>query len=140
MQERLEALNARRHVEAKPPIKMGIGVATGAVVAGNVGSAARMEYTVIGNTVNLAARLQALSLDGHILMDRRTARAIEGIPMRSLGPKLLKGIDEPVEVFEIDASGEGFAPPLVKADGSASGAVPPIGSAGRRRPRDSGRA
>lgn len=126
MQERLAALNARRQVDAKPPIKMGIGVATGAVVAGNVGSAARMEYTVIGNTVNLAARLQALSLDGHILMDRRTARAAEGVPMRSLGPKLLKGIDEPVEVFEIDASGEGLAPPLVKSDGTASGAVSPI--------------
>jgi adenylate cyclase len=113
MQERLAAHNEARRAEGKPPIKMGIAIATGSVVAGNVGSSERLEYTVIGNTVNLAARLQALSLDGQILLDRRTALAVDGVSTRSLGPRQLKGIDEPIEVFEILAPTEGPGPPLV---------------------------
>ncbi|MCA1954318.1 MAG: HAMP domain-containing protein [Anaerolinea sp.] len=61
MQQALVAFNAEQRARSAPELQIGIGVATGAVVAGNVGGQERIEYTVIGDTVNLAARLQEKS-------------------------------------------------------------------------------
>ena len=67
-------------------------------------------FTLIGNAVNLSSRLQALSQDGQILMDEATkvrlGDAIEGLRLEPLGAKQLKGIDQPVEVFEISSGAE----------------------------------
>lgn len=108
LRSRLAEHNRRRHQEGKPSIRLGIGIASGPVVAGNVGSSRRLEFTVIGNAVNLASRLQSLSRDGQILMDEETRRrlgeAADGLGLRPLGPTRLKGIDDPVEVFEITAA------------------------------------
>ena len=61
MQEALVALNARWKREGKPAIAIGIGLNTGAMAVGNMGSAARFDYTVLGDQVNLGARLEALT-------------------------------------------------------------------------------
>lgn len=61
MQAAMRAFNAEQRERALPPLAIGIGVATGPMIAGNVGGLERLEYTVIGDPVNLAARLQALT-------------------------------------------------------------------------------
>ena len=105
MQERLAVHNQDRAQANLPAIRLGIGITTGPVVAGNVGSSQRLEFTVIGNAVNLSARLQALSLDDQILLDPNTAALIgDALPdhhLKSIGEHTLKGIDEPIEVFEV---------------------------------------
>ena len=60
-QEMVAALNARRVERGEPGVRLGVGVATGQVVAGTIGSPKRMDYTVIGDSVNLVVRLQDLT-------------------------------------------------------------------------------
>lgn len=83
------------------PLGVGVGVATGRVTVGAIGSAARMEYTAVGTPVNLAARLCSAAADGEILIDQATASGgSDGWVAR---PDLtLKGLSEPVPVFARD--------------------------------------
>ncbi|MFW6369225.1 MAG: adenylate/guanylate cyclase domain-containing protein [Myxococcota bacterium] len=87
------------------------GINTGEAVIGNFGSLVRSDYTVLGPTVNLAARLETASKPGRILMGPQTARLLggSGIEVESAGMLTLKGISEPVEAFFVRseaASGE----------------------------------
>ena len=77
MQEALVALNKKWQAEGKPAVAIGIGINTGAMAVGNMGSAARFEYTVLGDQVNLGARLEALTKEYGvgILVGEATAKA-----------------------------------------------------------------
>ncbi|MBI2799856.1 MAG: response regulator [Gammaproteobacteria bacterium] len=107
MIEMIELLNAERAAQAKPPIAIGIGIATGEMIAGYTGTQTRATYTCIGDTVNLAARLEAhtkvvgraILIDG----DTRTALAAR-LPTSPLGPVVFKGKALPVEVFVVDSA------------------------------------
>jgi len=108
MRDALAALNLRRATRGAPPIETGIGIAAGPMVAGQIGSPQRMLYTVIGDAVNVAARLETLTKEypgKSILVTDRVAAALargEGAPRAEpLGPIKLKGRTEPVEVFSI---------------------------------------
>ncbi len=105
--EMLDALQImNRELEAKGMLRLdiGVGINAGPVVAGNIGSAQRHEYTVIGDTVNLAARLESLNKETRtqVLVSASVHQAIQGVfRTRQLGPLRIRGKPEPVEVFAI---------------------------------------
>jgi len=72
MKEAMRAFNEKRASEGKPPVHMGIGINSGVVVAGNVGAETRMNYTVVGDPVNLAARIVSLSREENVIVSEAT--------------------------------------------------------------------
>ena len=104
MVELIEQFNDERSAVNKPAIHLGIGVATGDVVAGYTGTQQRATYTCIGDTVNLAARLEAHTKVAGcgILIDDATQRALGGnVPTQSLGEVPFKGKAAAVEIFAV---------------------------------------
>jgi class 3 adenylate cyclase len=100
------ALGERNAVSSREPLEAGIGICTGDMVAGNVGTGGRVTYTIVGDAVNQAARLQVMTRDlaASILMTASTCAALppdHGFPMRPFGPLPIKGITEPVEVWAV---------------------------------------
>ncbi len=104
----LDALNARWRMEGKSPMDIGIGIHTGEMIVGNIGSERRMDYTVIGDSVNLAARLEVLNKEWgtHILISRATCHAAGAmIKVRPLGAVSIKGRTEAVEIYTLENVG-----------------------------------
>jgi adenylate cyclase len=102
MQEGIAGLNALRMRDGKEAISVGIGVSAGEAVAGTVGTEDRMEYTVIGDSVNLAARLESNAKPGQILISHRTYERVRDlVDARPLGRIRVKGKEEEVEVYEV---------------------------------------
>ena len=101
---RAETVNHRRRLDACPEIRFGVGLNAGQVVYGNVGAPDRLDFTVIGPAVNRAARLESMTKDlGVPLLMTATFAAALGRPTRSLGAHQMRGLEEPVEVFVLDA-------------------------------------
>jgi adenylate cyclase len=88
-------------VEGLPTLGVGIGVNTGQVIAGTVGGAGRLEYTVVGDAVNVASRLQAEAEAGEIVATSTTVAAAIAIPCESIGVRHVRGREETVEVFRV---------------------------------------
>jgi adenylate cyclase len=102
MQAGIAGLNEQRARDGKEPISVGIGVSAGEAVAGTVGTEDRMEYTVIGDSVNLAARLESNAKPGQILISQRTYERVRDlVETRPLGRIRVKGKEEEVEVYEV---------------------------------------
>lgn len=107
MKASLADLNRELAAEGRPALALGIGINTGGVIAGNMGSKTRLNYTVIGDGVNLAARLEALTkdpaYDARIIISAATAAAAHATAqMRPLGRVTVKGKSEAVEIYAAD--------------------------------------
>jgi adenylate cyclase len=106
IQRLLIELNRDAAAREWPELRVGIGINTGIVTAGNIGSPRRIDYTVIGDTVNTASRLMSNAAGGQILISESTAAELgPNFEMASLPPLHLKGRTEPVTVFSVDWSG-----------------------------------
>jgi adenylate cyclase len=107
MAEKLRALNQQWQAQGYPTVSMRVGISTGTVVAGSLGSAKRLDYTTLGDTVNVAARLESYdkSIDGslcRILISEETYHHLGGkFPAVSMGKILLKGRHHEIEVYRI---------------------------------------
>ncbi len=109
MRSQLDAINRERQRKKLTTIDMGIGITRGTVISGNIGSERRMDYTVIGDPVNLAARLEGLTkeLKRKILISQRVQEAVhQEIPCESLGEFEVKGKREKVPVYAIKPPGD----------------------------------
>jgi len=102
MQKRVATLNAELKAEGSGEISIGIGLHTGEATVGYIGSERRSEYTAIGDTVNVASRLQSNAVGGQILMSEATAAASGNlIPVNPREPLTVKNRVQPVNVLEI---------------------------------------
>jgi len=107
MGDALDDLNRELAAEGKAPLAFGIGINTARVVAGNMGSKTRLNYTVIGDGVNLAARLEALTkspgYETAVIVSEATARAAGEVDtLRPLGGVTVKGKSERVNIYAVD--------------------------------------
>ena len=104
MTEKLWLWNIERESRGQAPIDHGIGLNTGNVVSGNIGSPKRMDYTMIGDGVNLAARLESAckQYSAHLLISEFTRAELKGTyRIRDIDDVIVKGKTEPVGVYEV---------------------------------------
>lgn len=107
LQEALAEWNAERAALGQPPHLARIGINSGPVVVGDIGSSRRVDYTVLGNTVNVASRLEALvARPGDIVLGPETHRLLAGaVPTEPLGELPLKGLRQRITAYRVLAAG-----------------------------------
>ena len=104
MVEALGELNRRWASEGRPPLAIGVGINTGEMIAGNIGSEQIMSYTVIGDAVNLGSRLESLNKEYGtriIISDATQSRLTGRYELRPLGEVVVKGKTQAVGIFEV---------------------------------------
>jgi adenylate cyclase len=102
MMSELEKLNVQWKKEGRPQLEIGIGLNHGEAFAGNIGSERRLEYTVIGDTVNTASRLCSAAGPGEILISQEMVKALSKKPkLKEMPPMELKNKSQPVKVYKV---------------------------------------
>ena len=106
MRHRLAEFNKRRRAEEKDEIKVGIGINSGSVISGNIGSSKRMEFTAIGDGVNLSSRLEGTSKQygcDIVISENTYEKCKDKIIVRELDRIRVKGKNDPVSIYELVA-------------------------------------
>jgi class 3 adenylate cyclase len=102
MHDKQAAINARWEADGLPAFGLGIGISTGEAAAALLGSEERIEYTIVGDTVNLSQRLQQLASAGETVINDATMKELTvDVGADALAPQLVKGRDTPVEAYKI---------------------------------------
>jgi class 3 adenylate cyclase len=118
MQAKLLELQHRWSVSQDEILTMGVGISTGYVTVGNIGSSTRLDYTVIGNHVNLASRLADRAKAGQILISERTLLAVRSlVESREIDEVELEGVARPIKIYEIRATRADLGAPAMTHDG-----------------------
>jgi class 3 adenylate cyclase len=103
LQDEFKRLEAEWRARGKePPMGIGVGINRGEVIVGNIGSPRHLDYTVIGDTVNVASRLTSVARPGQVLVSADTIRdqpPPDGVRLEPLGEVTVKGKDEPIAVY-----------------------------------------
>lgn len=106
MQLAMTPVNEEMNKLGLPPLKMGIGINTGEVVVGNIGSAKRTKYGIVGSQVNLTYRIESFTTEGQILISQSTLNdAGEGVQIDGEKHVQAKGIKEPITIYDIGGIG-----------------------------------
>ncbi len=109
MQLEMDSVNAKLTEMNLPSLAMGIGIHTGEVLAGNIGSQRRAKYTIMGKHVNLASRIESYTVGGQILISDATLKEAGSIIQFEGEMQVrLKGIQHPISVYEISGIGDRF--------------------------------
>ena len=102
MQQKIDIFNREREKDKEFPIKVGIGINKGLVVSGNIGSRELMDYTVIGDTVNLGARLCSAAGPDKIIVSKTVWEATKKIySYKKLKPIKVKGKKDEISIYEV---------------------------------------
>ena len=110
MQKKCRELKARWETTGLFPLKIRVGINSGPVVVGNMGSARRLSYTVLGSDVNLAQRLESNAPVEGIMISQRTYELVkDAVTTKPLEPIMVKGLDKPIKVYEVPVEGEGMS-------------------------------
>jgi adenylate cyclase len=97
-----DEINARWQADGLPPFGLGLGLSTGEAAAALLGSVEHLEYTLVGDTVNLSQRLQQLAAPGETVMSEATFKALRtDVPATALGAQLVKGRETPVFAYKV---------------------------------------
>lgn len=107
MQKAMPAVNEWNKANGYPELQMGIGINTGDVVVGNIGSEKKMKYGCMGSAVNITGRLESLTVGGQIFITENTARRLtEKLTVITEGAFLPKGAPEELRYYEIEGIGD----------------------------------
>jgi adenylate cyclase len=109
MQLAMRSVNEKLAEMQLPEIAMGIGINTGEVVAGNIGSQSRAKYAVVGNHVNLTARIESYTVGGQILISETTYKEVEAIAKTNGSMEVEpKGVSQPISIYDICGLGGSY--------------------------------
>jgi adenylate cyclase len=102
MQKALREFNRTRVAEGLDPIKIGIGINTGRVITGAIGSSRTLQYTAIGDAVNTASRLCSVAKPGEIILSEATMRRVAGhVDLVTLPPVRLRGKEMEQQIYNV---------------------------------------
>ena len=102
MQLSMEAVNRENQKKRLPPLSMGIGVNTGDVIVGNIGSEERAKYGVVGHHINLASRVEGMTVGDQILITPSTYEQVkEVVIVRAVHPVKFKGVQEKIDLYDV---------------------------------------
>jgi class 3 adenylate cyclase len=128
MQRALVGINEEQQALGLPVLEMGIGINTGEVIVGNIGSEKRTKYGAVGAAINLAYRIESQTIGGQVLLGARTYELVRDVvDVRGTLEMTLKGVETPITVYDVGAIRGGYATALPdRAEAARVPLEPPI--------------
>jgi adenylate cyclase len=127
MQLAMEDINRENIDRGLPPLSMGIGINTGEVIVGNIGSKDRAKYGVVGHNINLASRIEGSTVGGQVLISKSTYEQVKDlVVIRSVLPVTFKGVEEDINLYDVAGVKEPYNLMLPDLTGDALSLPQPI--------------